>query len=158
MSGVPKLSGVHETVLYAADIDATVRFYADVLGLVEMDRGGDGDGGGGGGVGRGLRLPSGGVLLIFDPVAAGKPGRSVPSHGAEGPGHIAFSISADSYAAWRAHLAAQGVEIEQEIEWPGPAGARARSIYFRDPAGNSAELMAGDYWEHVEAERDASAD
>jgi len=150
VSVVPKLSGVHETVLYAADIDAAVRFYADVLGLVEMDRVGR--------VGRGLRLPSGGVLLIFDPVAASKPGRMVPSHGATGAGHIAFAIAADAYDAWRAHLAASGVEIEQEIEWPGPAGDRARSIYFRDPAGNSAELMAGDYWEHVEAEMDASAD
>lgn len=147
---MPELIGVHETILYATDVDATVRFYADVLGLVEIDRIGS--------VGRALRLPSRGVLLIFDPDAAGKPGRAVPSHGAVGAGHIAFAITADSYDAWVVHLASCGVAIEQEIEWPGPAGARARSIYFRDPAGNSAELMAGDYWAYVEAERDGKTD
>lgn len=146
-----RVSGVHETILYAADIDTAVRFYAEVLGLDVMDESV-------GGVGRGLRLPSGAVLLIFDPVAAGKPGRTVPSHGATGPGHIAFAISEDSYEAWLAQLRVQGVEIEQEIEWPGAEGERARSVYFRDPAGNSVELMAGDYWKHVESERDAARD
>jgi len=145
---MPTVLGVHETILYATDVDATVRFYADVLGLVVMDESV-------GGVGRGLRLPGGAVLLIFNPEMAGKPGRVVPSHGATGPGHIAFAITPDSYDSWLARLQVRGVEIEKEIEWPGPEGDRARSIYFRDPAGNSAELMAGDYWKHVEAERDA---
>lgn len=144
---MPRVLGVHETVLYAADIDAVVEFYARVLGLAIIDESP-------GGVGRALRLPSGAVLLVFNPSIAGMPGRTVPSHGAEGPGHLAFSIAAEAYDTWLEHLRASGVEIEQEVEWPaGPDGARARSIYFRDPAGNSAELMAGDYWEQVEGMR-----
>lgn len=140
--------GVHETVLYAADIDAAVAFYAEVLGLAPFRETV-------GPAGRGLRLPGGAVLLIFDPERSIRRGRGVPSHGAIGPGHVCFAIPPEAYDAWLAHLLAKGVEIEQEITWPGPQGrdegGPARSVYFRDPDGNSVELMAGDYWAHVEA-------
>lgn len=137
-----RVDSVHETVLYAGDPEGAVRFYQRVLGLEPL-------GGALGPVGRGLRLPDGAVLLIFDPEASSRPGRDVPSHGARGEGHIAFAIRREAYDAWRARLGEVGVEIEREIEWPGPEGEPARSIYFRDPAGNSVELMAGDYWAHA---------
>jgi catechol 2,3-dioxygenase-like lactoylglutathione lyase family enzyme len=138
--------GVLETVLYATDIEATVAFYARVLGFVPFS-------GPIGAAGHGLRLPSGAVLLVFDAARSSRPGRGVPPHGAVGPGHVCFTIEPMSYEAWRAHLAAVRVEIEREIVWPGGGDGDqpARSIYFRDPAGNSVELMAGDYWRHVEA-------
>jgi catechol 2,3-dioxygenase-like lactoylglutathione lyase family enzyme len=135
--------GVHETVLYASAVDIVVEFYAGVLGLEAFAESV-------GGAGRGLRLPSGAVVLFFDPEASGRPGRGVPSHGARGPGHVAFAIPPGSYGAWLEHLRACGVEIEKEIAWPADgSGGAARSIYFRDPAGNSVELMAGDYWQSV---------
>ncbi len=87
-----------------------------------------------------LRLPGGGVLLIFDPVAAAVPGRPVPSHGAEGAGHVAFRV--EDLSTWRAHLADRGIEIEREIAW----GAERFSIYVRDPAGNSVEFVHGELW------------
>lgn len=136
------VTGVHETVLYAADLDAAVRFYADVLGLEPFARRV-------GTAGRGLRLPGGAVLLVFDPEMAIRPGRDVPSHGAIGPGHVCFAIPEASYDEWVARLGEKGVEIEKEMVWPGPDSSRARSIYFRDPDGNSVELMAGDYWKHA---------
>ncbi len=39
-------------------------------------------------------------------------------------------------------LRAHGVEVEQEVAW----GERGSSLYVRDPAGNSVELVAGDIW------------
>jgi catechol 2,3-dioxygenase-like lactoylglutathione lyase family enzyme len=143
---MPSINGVHETVLYAADLDAAVRFYADVLGLEPFRQGV-------GAAGRGLRLPGGAVLLIFDPEMSIRPGRDVPSHGALGPGHVCFAIPEESYDEWLAHLAGRGVEIEKEMVWPGPEGRRPRSIYLRDPEGNSVELMTGDYWSSREAGR-----
>ncbi|GMU34008.1 MAG: hypothetical protein HS101_18600 [Planctomycetia bacterium] len=44
--------------------------------------------------------------------------------------------------AWRTHLAAHAVPIERETTWP----TGAKSLYFRDPAANSIELLAGNLW------------
>jgi catechol 2,3-dioxygenase-like lactoylglutathione lyase family enzyme len=66
----------------------------------------------------------------------------VPSHGAEGSGHVAFSVEEGALDAYAEELGSRGIEIEREIEWkPG-----ARSLYFRDPAGNSVELVEGELW------------
>ena len=89
-----------------------------------------------------FRLDDGGVLLIFDPSRASAPGRPVPSHGAEGAGHVAFSVEDGSLKAWAEALRARGVAIEQEKDWE----RGGRSIYVRDPAGNSVELVDGDLW------------
>jgi catechol 2,3-dioxygenase-like lactoylglutathione lyase family enzyme len=82
------------------------------------------------------------VLLIFDPSRASLPGRPVPSHGATGAGHVAFSIEDGTLEAWTEALRGRGIEIEQEKEWQ----RGGRSIYVRDPAGNSVELVDGDLW------------
>jgi catechol 2,3-dioxygenase-like lactoylglutathione lyase family enzyme len=89
-----------------------------------------------------FRLDDGGVLLIFDPSRASLPGRPVPSHGATGAGHVAFSVEEGTLDAWAETLRERGIEIEQEKEW----GGRRGSIYVRDPAGNSVELVDGDIW------------
>jgi catechol 2,3-dioxygenase-like lactoylglutathione lyase family enzyme len=39
-------------------------------------------------------------------------------------------------------LCARGIEIEREVGWD----EGGRSIYFRDPAGNSVELIEGEAW------------
>ena len=77
-----------------------------------------------------------GVLLIFDPRESRAAGREVPSHGASGPGHIAFTAKPEDLSAWRKQLHEAGVFIEQEMDWE----EGGRSIYFRDPAGNVVEL------------------
>lgn len=131
---MPTLTRVYETVLYVDDLGAADAFYGGVLGLRQIRESV--------GLLDGFRLPSGGVLLVFLARESIRPGRGIPSHGAVGPGHLAFSVGAGELAAWRERLMAAGVAIEQEHEWkPG-----VRSIYVRDPAGNSVELVEGEIW------------
>ncbi|MCB1992642.1 MAG: VOC family protein [Geminicoccaceae bacterium] len=130
--------GILETVLYAEDLDAAERFYADVLGLTPFSRQ----------PGRQLFYRCGSqVLLIFNPKATVKPPAAgalpVPPHGAIGDGHVCFRASADELDRWRAHLEASGVAIEADFIWPASGG---RSIYFRDPAGNCLEFAEPRIW------------
>lgn len=124
---------VYETVLYAADVPAAARFYADVLGLRLVDGPDE--------LAAAFRLDDGGILLLFEPTRASRPGRPVPSHGASGAGHVAFSV-AGGLDGWTALLRERGIEIEREVDWE----RGGRSFYVRDPAGNSVELVEGDIW------------
>lgn len=131
---MPPLLHIHETCLYAGDLAAMERFYAGVLGLRTVSDNAP----------RGItfRVNPHAVLLIFNPTLTQQPHPLVPAHGATGPGHCAFSIEPRDLDAWRAHLAACGVSIEREATW----ATGAVSIYFRDPAGNSIELIGGTLW------------
>lgn len=129
-----RISRVLETCLYATDLAAMERFYGKVLGLPKM-------------VAEYprhvfFRVGPESMLLIFNPVETIKE-QEVPSHGAHGPAHIAFAVEGDDLDECRAHLAEHGVAIEREIQWPGGG----RSIYFRDPAGNSVEFATRRTWE-----------
>lgn len=129
--------GVLEAALYAEDLDAAEAFYGGVLGLEKLLRAGD----------RHVFFRAGStVVLIFNPNETVKPpapgSLPVPPHGARGPGHLCFSASAAEIGAWRERLMAAGVEIESDFEWPNGA----RSIYFRDPAGNSLEMAEPRLW------------
>jgi catechol 2,3-dioxygenase-like lactoylglutathione lyase family enzyme len=128
------LERVYETVLYAPDIAAAATFYGDVLGLRAVEEPDE--------LAAAFRLPDGGMLLLFDPESSSASRRKVPSHGAGGSGHVAFAVKAGELDGWAGKLRAGGVEIEKEIDWNG----RGRSLYVRDPAGNSVELVEGDIW------------
>jgi catechol 2,3-dioxygenase-like lactoylglutathione lyase family enzyme len=69
-------------------------------------------------------------------------GDQLPPHGASGPGHFALGIEAEAFDAWRKLLQGHGVSIEKEVEWP----RGGKSLYFRDPAGNSVELVTPGVW------------
>lgn len=124
-----------ETVLYAGDLDAAEAFYADVFGLSVVRRLA--------GKFVFLRCASG-MLLIFDPgqSAAANPKNPIPRHGATGPGHVCFAATAEEMPHWQARLAGHGVPIEADHVWPDGA----RSLYVRDPAGNSVELGEPRMW------------
>jgi catechol 2,3-dioxygenase-like lactoylglutathione lyase family enzyme len=126
---------VYETVIYARDAAAAAAFYRDVLGLRAIAPPGE--------RAAAFRLDDGGVLLIFEPDTSNEPGRSVPSHGTTGEGHVAFRLEPREMDVVRARLERLGVEIEREVTWP----LGGHSVYIRDPAGNSVELVEGEIWE-----------
>lgn len=127
-----KARAVFESVLYAKDLDAAEAFYRGVFGLEVIGRGA---------VAVVFRCGAG-VLLVFDPEVTRRPGRAVPSHGAEGPGHLAFAMPEEELDSWRDHLKSHSVPIEMEVTWP----EGGRSLYVRDPAGNSVELAPPTLW------------
>ncbi|RWO60618.1 VOC family protein [Mesorhizobium sp.] len=131
-------SAILESALYVTDLDAAEKFYTDLLGL---DLLGKVDG-------RHLFFRCGdGVLLIFNADATKVPPApdarlKVPPHGTVGDGHLCFAVSADEIARWRAHLERKKIAIESEFEWP----QGGRSIYIRDPSGNSIEFAEPRIW------------
>lgn len=137
-------AGILESAIYAEDLQAAEDFYGRVLGLELITRL----------EGRHVFFRCGdGILLVFNPVETRKPPESgarlpVPPHGASGAGHLCFRASAAEIDDWKARLTAQGVAVEADFRWPGrgeePSGGR--SIYFRDPAGNSIEFAEPRIW------------
>jgi catechol 2,3-dioxygenase-like lactoylglutathione lyase family enzyme len=124
---------VLETALYADDLEAAEAFYLTVLGL-ELDSSV---------AGRHVFFRCGdAMLLIFNPASTLTEGGGIPAHGAAGPGHVAFAVAEPDLAAWEQQLEGRGVAIEARVDWPGGG----RSIYFRDPAGNSLELATPRIW------------
>lgn len=123
---------VFESVLYADDLAAAVAFYRDVLGLELISR---------------IDLMvvfrcAGGVLLIFNPKLSSAPGRDIPAHGRSGEGHLAFAATDAEREEWKRRLIAANVPIEAEIDWK----QGGRSLYIRDPAGNSIEFAPLTLW------------
>lgn len=133
----PPLSGVLEAALYVEDLDAAEGFYGGILGLERILRVD----------GRHVFFRAGAsIVLCFIPEATRRPPAEealpVPPHGAKGPGHLCFASPPETMDALRAHLEAAGIAIEADFHWPhGP-----RSLYVRDPAGNSVEFADPALW------------
>ncbi|HEX6049365.1 MAG TPA: VOC family protein [Gemmatimonadaceae bacterium] len=129
---------VLEACLYAHDLEAAERFYAQVLGLERYSSV----------PGRHVFFRCGdGMFLVFNAErtrseASVVAGAIVPTHGATGPGHVAFAIPDAEIPAWRTRLEQAGITIESEVMWP----RGGRSLYFRDPAGNCVELASPTLW------------
>ncbi|MCM2472575.1 glyoxalase/bleomycin resistance/extradiol dioxygenase family protein [Rhizobium sp. CG5] len=131
------IEGILETALYVDDLDAAQAFYEGILGLETLSRAGD----------RHVFFRCGaGILLLFNAQETEKPAAAgalpVPSHGSRGAGHMCFRVSADNLDRMVERLAAAGVPLEADFRWPNGA----RSIYFRDPAGNSLECAEPALW------------
>ncbi|TCD16063.1 VOC family protein [Oricola cellulosilytica] len=130
--------GILETALYVRDLDSAERFYGGTLGLEKIVRV----------EGRHVFFRCGdGILLLF--IASetvrppSNPALPVPAHGMRGAGHACFRVESDKMEPWRQHLEEEGVGIEADFRWPNGA----RSIYFRDPAGNSLEIAEPKLWD-----------
>lgn len=131
-------SAILETAIYADDLDAAESFYGGVLALEKISRAGN----------RHVFFRCGNsVLLVFNPAETVKPPAPdarlpVPPHGTRGDGHVCFRASEAEIDGWKKRLSEAGVAIEAEFEWP----QGGRSIYLRDPAGNSVEFANPAIW------------
>lgn len=134
----PSPRGVLESCLYAEDLDAAETFYGKRLGLELISRNAD----------RHVFFRCGRqMVLIFNPAVTEIPAPpdadlAVPAHGARGPGHLCFEVEEIELAAWERHLNDNGVATDAIVDWPNGT----RSLYVRDPAGNSIEFADRKLW------------
>jgi lactoylglutathione lyase len=111
------------------DLEKSVSFYTDVLGMKETER---------------RTLANGTTLVMMNSggetevelTYRGQPQAAAPAPRYVGLRHVAFFVS-DIDATVKA-LKEKGVEFYRE---PGPKGAPARAAFFRDPNGADIELM-----------------
>src|SRR5690625_6139180 len=87
------------------------------------------------------------MLLIFNPTHTSieqdeVDGQIVPLNGSRGAAHIAFSIKKEDLRKWREFFNENHIPIESEVTWPNGIV----SLYFRDPAGNSLEVVSPDLY------------
>ncbi|MDF1619487.1 VOC family protein [Pseudothioclava nitratireducens] len=138
MSDAPPHAGILEAAIYVDDLDAAERFYGAVLGLKKIVRV----------EGRHVFFRCGeGVILAFIAQETLRPpapdaALPVPPHGATGAGHVCIGAESNTLNDWEKHLKDNGLKIEADFHWPNGA----RSIYLRDPAGNSVEIADRTLW------------
>lgn len=134
----PKAVGTLESALYADDLTAAADFWERIIGLEKIAAVPD----------RHVFFRVGsGVLLVFRPQATAVPPEPdarlpVPPHGAQGPGHYCLAVRPEDLDGWRDWLQQNGIAIEADFIWP----SGGRSVYVRDPAGNSIELADPRLW------------
>ncbi len=112
------IRGLNHITLATADLDASVAFYRDVLGLT-LDQLWPG----------GAYLSAGALWLCLspDPKAAATVDYT----------HIAFDVAAGDFDATAARIRAAGAPIWKDNRSEGA------SLYFRDPTGHKLELHVG---------------
>jgi len=137
MTTPPAITGLLEAALYAEDLAAAAAFYGRLLGLTEIAQV----------PGRHVFYRCGPtILLVFrasaTAIPATDPALPVPTHGASGRGHVCFAADGAAIDRMRDRLARAGIAIEADFRWPNGA----RSLYVRDPAGNSVEFAEPHLW------------
>ncbi|MEM8681034.1 MAG: VOC family protein, partial [Planctomycetota bacterium] len=102
-----QVQGVLETSLYVDDLEAAEEFYTRVLCLrlhsVQENR-------------HVFFHCGSSMLLLFNPLESAlseSAEESLPTHGSDGPGHVALAVAPEELSAWRGHLATCGVPIER---------------------------------------------
>ena len=139
------LAGVLETAIYTENLEQAKAFYGGLLGLEEVT------------AKEGCHVfyrCGTTIVLIFNPAVTKSQTLDaplpVPPHGTSGASHICFSTPGSQIDHWKTLLQKNDIRIESEITWPNGA----RSVYFRDPAGNSLEFAQPRLWGYEE--KDAS--
>ncbi len=131
-----KIKRVIETCIYSSDLESMKNFYAGILGLPVIQEEKD----------KLIFLKAGkSMLLIFDPLRTKANNGNLPAHGTPTPPssiHFAMEIEEQEYYASKQLLIDNNIAIEKEVNW----NSHAKSIYFRDPAGNLVELITPGGW------------
>lgn len=133
---MPHISRIAEAILYVDDLSQATAFYQDVLQLPLTASFNDASF---------LQTGRDSTLILFDRQRLRQRESVIPAHGSDGPGHVAFAVPASEMGAWRRRLQEHEVAIEHEHDWP----QGTHSIYFRDPAENSVELIDDDHYRRV---------
>jgi catechol 2,3-dioxygenase-like lactoylglutathione lyase family enzyme len=134
---MPGITHVLETSLYAKELAATARFYAEVVGLKAMLE-----------TPRLVAFDAGNrsVLLVFQHGSTETDLATdegvIPGHDGAGRLHLALGIPAESLAEWRDRLQRHGVAIISETRWQ----RGGTSLYFHDPDGHVVELATPGLW------------
>lgn len=128
------MTGIHHVALTVTDLDRSLRFYTEVLGLR---------------TGRWLRGPGGPSCIVFLEVPGG--GRLELFHYADGT--ITAPARRDNHTTGWNHVAFGVVDIDAAVAdlqakgitfsvLPAPkGGAAVRVAFFADPDGNTLELF-----------------
>jgi catechol 2,3-dioxygenase-like lactoylglutathione lyase family enzyme len=127
-----QITGLHHLTLIVSDMERTIAFYRDLLGMAIVRDGASDD--------------DPGTRHVWFGAADGAPGRLISameypqmpkaSQGLGGAHHFALAVdSAEELEAWRDYLRGQGVESTEVFERGGFS-----SIYLRDPDGQIIEI------------------
>ena len=123
-----EILNIAEAVLYVDNLPQAIDFYQTVLELpltMSFDDAAF------------LQTGPDSTLILFDRAQLQARQSAIPRHGTEGPGHVALAVPRAEMEQWRERLREHRVAIEHEQLWP----QGTLSLYFRDPAGNSVELI-----------------
>src|SRR5580765_5561740 len=123
----PAHAGLRHLALHARDLDAMKRFYVDVLGFtVEWEPDPDN-----------IYLSSGIDNLALHRAAAMQTGTTVSAN--QALDHLGLIVrTPDDVDKWAAFLESKGVTVAAK---PRTHRDGARSLYFRDPDGNSIQII-----------------
>jgi catechol 2,3-dioxygenase-like lactoylglutathione lyase family enzyme len=152
------MKGLHHVGITVKDLEASIRFYHDVLGLEfsnEPSPWFDGEE-----LGKAVGVPGGALrqvsLLLGDTMLELLEYKSPPSETAGplasnsfGASHVAFVV--DDINAKKAELEAKGIEFYSEINFVDEGVlAGWRWVYFEDPDGYPLELVEVAYYKEEE--------
>ena len=124
---------IKETCIYVQDLQRTKDFYAGILNLPVISVKEN----------RHIFFRAGTSVLLCFIAETTKNETKLPPH--YGYGNIHFALEVDSrekYDYWKKRIA-EKVGIEHEAEWKNGL----KSFYFRDPDGNSVEIVEKGIWE-----------
>ena len=120
-----------ESALYVGDLERSVAFYRDVIGLEEIDRDE-----------RIVAMGVGGNALVLLCLRGASANRFPGPHDAAGHQHLAFAVRKAVLSRWESWRTEHGVALEARRDWARGGG----SLYFRDPDGHLLELASPGVW------------
>jgi catechol 2,3-dioxygenase-like lactoylglutathione lyase family enzyme len=120
-----QLDGIDHVALAVRDVEASVRWYCDVLGLERRHQEVWGS--------HPAIVGIGTTSLALFPVAGPSP-QPPPGRDVLAMRHLAFRASRPEFDAARAALASRGITLEQQDH------QISQSIYFSDPDGHEIEI------------------
>jgi catechol 2,3-dioxygenase-like lactoylglutathione lyase family enzyme len=133
----PKITELDHIVLNVADIDRSLKFYTEVLGLqgerVEDFKAGK--------VGfPSVRINESTIIDLFP--ATPSSGRAVGAKSSGNLNHFCLVVGGEDFSGVIEHLAAHEIAIREGPVSRWGARGRATSVYFLDPDDNEIEIRA----------------